>query len=85
MIDGLYHNTTHKGYIYELFIKDVLRKKYPDDVILSWKDVPESEMHEVGLISIWNKYRVKKTEDRVFDAWNENRLQRKEALKVNLD
>lgn len=52
-----------KGTAYELFIRDYLKSVNPDSFVWMWKDIPEMELRQVGLLGDWNEFRLFRKEN----------------------
>jgi hypothetical protein len=47
-----------KGDNYERFIKQLLFEKNQNIDVWLWKDIPEYNLREAGILGDWNKYRL---------------------------
>jgi superfamily II DNA or RNA helicase len=58
----VFKNTKEKGDAYEIFIKHELIDSGEYEWVYLWKDLPESELFESGIMDDWNLSRVKRKE-----------------------
>src|SRR5437879_1192663 len=64
LVGANYENSKQKGDVYEIYVRDELTKDVDDRVWL-WKDIPEGELRNVGILGSWNEHRLKRKENKL--------------------